>query len=45
MANNEIMVKYNIGDEEIKLTPNIVKEYIVGNKVAGITIDRHSFIK
>ena len=38
MANNEIMVKYNIGDEEIKLTPNIVKEYIVGNKDANITM-------
>lgn len=38
MANNEIMVKYNIGDEEIKLTPNIVKEYIVGNKNANITM-------
>lgn len=38
MANNEVMVKYNIGDEEIKLTPNIVKEYIVGNKDANITM-------
>ena len=38
MANNEIMVKYNIDDEEIKLTPNIVKEYIVGNKDANITM-------
>lgn len=38
MANNEIMVKYNIGDEEIKLTPKIVKEYIVGNKDANITM-------
>lgn len=38
MANNEIMVRYMIGDEEIKLTPNIVKEYIVGNKDANITM-------
>ena len=38
MANNEITVKYNIGDEEIKLTPNVVKEYIVGNKDANITM-------
>lgn len=38
MSNDEIMVKYNIGDEEIKLTPKIVKEYIVGNKDANITM-------
>ena len=36
--NKEIMVRYMIGDEEIKLTPNIVKEYIVGNKDANITM-------
>lgn len=28
---NELMVKFNIGDNEIKLTPKIVEEYIVGN--------------
>ena len=33
----KMVVKYNIGDEEIKLTPNIVKEYIVGDKEAKIT--------
>lgn len=38
MDNQQITVKYNIGDEEIKLTPNIVKEYIVGNKDANITM-------
>ena len=38
MSDNQITVKYNIGDEEIKLTPNIVKEYIVGNKDANITM-------
>lgn len=38
MSNDEIIVKYNIGDEEIKLTPKIVKEYIVGNKDANITM-------
>lgn len=32
-----LIVKYNIGDEEIKLTPNIVKEYIIGDKEAKIT--------
>lgn len=29
-AKNEIVVKYNIGDDEIKLTPKIVQDYIVG---------------
>lgn len=33
----EIVVSYNIGDNEIKLTPKIVQEYIVGNN-AQITI-------
>lgn len=28
--NNELMVKYKIGEDEIKLTPKIVQEYIVG---------------
>ena len=28
--NNELIVKYKIGEDEIKLTPKIVQEYIVG---------------
>lgn len=34
----ELVVRYMIGENEIKLTPNIVKEYIVGNKNADITM-------
>lgn len=33
----ELTVTYNIGDSEIKLTPDIVKEYIIGKKDAKIT--------
>lgn len=33
----ELVVSYKIGDNEIKLTPNIVKEYIVGDKNVVIT--------
>ena len=29
-ANNELMVKFDIDGNEIKLTPSIVQEYIVG---------------
>ena len=36
MSNNEIAVTYNIGDEEIKLTPKIVKDYLAGG--AEITL-------
>lgn len=35
--NNELMVKYKIGDDEIKLTPQIVQEYLVGSE-AKITL-------
>lgn len=34
---NELCVKYYIGDNEIKLTPSIVQNYIVGNAEAKIT--------
>lgn len=37
VAPQELVVRYMIGENEIKLTPNIVKEYIVGNKDANIT--------
>lgn len=30
--NNELMVKFDIDGNEIKLTPSIVQEYIVGNR-------------
>lgn len=33
----DLIVKYMIGENEIKLTPNIVKEYIVGDKDSKIT--------
>lgn len=33
----KMTVEYMIGEEKIKLTPNIVKEYIIGNKEAKIT--------
>lgn len=35
--NQEIIVKYKIGDNEIKLSPSIVKEYIIGDKNVQIT--------
>ena len=35
---NKIEVKYNIDGNEIKLTPAIVKEYIVGDPNANITM-------
>lgn len=34
----ELIVKYNIGETEIKLTPSIVKEYVLGNSNANITM-------
>lgn len=34
----ELAVKYNIDGNEIKLTPSIVKEYIVGDAKANITM-------
>lgn len=34
----ELIVKYNIGETEIKLTPSIVKEYVLGNPNANITM-------
>lgn len=40
--NNEIMVKYDIDGNEIKLTPSIVQEYIVGNN-AKITMQEFKF--
>jgi len=36
MSNNEVMVKYSIGETEIKLTPKIVKDYLTGG--ADITM-------
>ena len=36
MTNNELMVSYKIGDNEIKLTPSIVQKYLVGE--AQITL-------
>lgn len=34
---NELIVKYNIGEDEIKLTPTIVQEYITSNSNVPIT--------
>src|SRR6056297_2034733 len=34
---NKLEVKFKIEDKEIRLTPNIVKEYIVGDSNAKIT--------
>lgn len=34
----ELIVKYNIGETEIKLTPSIVKEYVLGDSDANITM-------
>ena len=46
MSNNnqqmELSVKYNIGDNEIKLSPKIVQEFIVGSN-AEITIQEFKF--
>ena len=41
-ASKEIMVSYKIGDNEIKLTPKIVKDYIVGTG-ADITMQEFKF--
>ena len=38
----EIMVKYEIDGQEIKLTPSIVQEYIVGTD-AKITMQEFKF--
>jgi phage recombination protein Bet len=38
MEQKEISVKYDLGGIEIKLTPAIVKEYVLGNKNADITM-------
>ena len=35
---SELSVVYNIGDTEIKLTPKIVKEYVLGSKSDDISI-------
>ena len=36
-SNNEIVVKYEVEGQEIKLTPTIVQQYIVGTN-AKITL-------
>lgn len=40
---NELAVVYNIGDIEIKLTPSIVQEYIVGINNGKITLPEFKF--
>ena len=41
--NKEIMVKYMIGDTEVKLTPSIVQEYILGSNSGKITLPEFKF--
>lgn len=39
----EIMVRYMIGDTEVKLTPSIVQEYILGSNSGKITLPEFKF--
>ena len=41
--NKEIMVRYMIGDTEVKLTPSIVQEYILGSNSGKITLPEFKF--
>ena len=42
--NKEIMVRYMIGDTEVKLTPSIVQEYILGSNSGKITLPEFKFV-
>lgn len=41
--NKEIMIRYMIGDTEVKLTPAIVQEYILGSNSGKITLPEFKF--
>lgn len=42
-SSNELVVKYEVGDIEIKLSPSIVKEYIIGDKNSQLTMQEFKF--
>lgn len=43
MSNQEIAIEYMVGEEKVKLTQNIVQQFIVGNDNGKITLQEFKF--